>query len=66
MLHYDCVLLTDQIPGLVAFTSIAIIFFPICNVINFEINLNFNMKPSSYMTKNVGTKIKYLKNEKSF
>ena len=31
---------------------------------NFEINLNFLIKPFSYMTAKVGTKIKYFENEK--
>ena len=31
--------------------SIVIICFPICDVVNFEINLSFLIKPFSYMTK---------------
>ena len=36
---------------------IAVICFPVCDVIKFEINLSFFIKPFSYMTKNVRTKI---------
>ena len=42
---------------------IVIICCPLCNAINFEINLSFFVKPSSYMTKKAMTKIKYLKTE---
>ena len=35
---------------------IVIICFPVCDVINFEINFGFLIKPFSYMTKNVETK----------
>ena len=41
--------------------SIVIIWFPVCHVINFEINLSFLIKPVSYMTKKSVQKIKYLK-----
>ena len=37
--------------------GIAIIYLPVCDVINFEINLSLRMKPFSYMNKKVGTKI---------
>ena len=36
---------------------IVIICFPVCEVINFEINLSFIKKVLSYLTKKVGTKI---------
>ena len=41
-----------------------IVCYPVCNVINFEINLSFLIEPFSYMTKNSEKKLKYLKNEK--
>ena len=44
----------------------AVISFPVCTVINFEINLSFLIKPFSYMTKKVKTKFKYLQIEKIF
>ena len=43
-----------------------IIFRPACDVINFEINLGFLIKPFSDMTKKSGQKFKDFKNEKSF
>ena len=36
------------------------------DVINFEMNLIFLIKPFSYMTKKPTQKIKYIVNEKSF
>ena len=45
---------------------IAIACFPGCEVINFEINFIFLIKPFFYMTKNSKQKLKYLENEKSF
>ena len=37
-----------------------------CDVIDFEINLIYLIKPFSFMTKKSRQKFKYLKNEKSF
>ena len=37
-----------------------------CDVIDFEINLIFLIKPFSYMTKKSRQKFKYFENEKSF
>ena len=37
-----------------------------CDVINFEINLIFLIKPFFYMTKKSRQKLKYLENDKSF
>ena len=45
---------------------IVIICFPVCNVINFEINLNLFIKLFFYLTKKSRQKCNYLKNEKSF
>ena len=45
---------------------IAIVCIPGCDVINFEINLVFLIKPFFYMTKKLKQKFKYLENEKSF
>ena len=45
---------------------IAIVYEPGSDVINFEINLIFLIKPFSYMTKKSREKFKYLANEKSF
>ena len=44
---------------------IVIICRPVCDIINFEINLGFLIKPFFYKTKLSGQKRKYLKNEKS-
>ena len=46
--------------------STAIIFFPICDVINFEINLSFGIKPFPYIFKKSGQKCIYPKYGKSF
>ena len=46
--------------------SIAIIGCPVCDVINFKINLSSFIKPFFCITKKSGQKFKYLKNEKSF
>ena len=62
---------------LIAFTSgwlwdeghnlcIAIVCFPGCDVINFEINFIFLNKPFSFLTKRSSQKFKYLENENSF
>ena len=45
---------------------IAIVCYPGCNVIDFQINLIFLIKPFLYMTKKSRQKSKYLQNEKSF
>ena len=45
---------------------IAIVFFPGCEVINFEINLIFQLKSYFYMTKKSIQKFKYPQNEKRF
>ena len=45
---------------------IAIICQPSCDVINFEINLTFLIKPFSYMTRKSREKFTYLESEKSF
>ena len=45
---------------------IAIVYFLGCDVITFEINFIFLLKPFFYMPKNLRQKIKYLENEKSF
>ena len=46
--------------------SIAIICFPGCDVINFEINIIFLIKPVFYLTRKSRQKFKYLENKKSF
>ena len=46
---------------------IAIVYFPHCGVMNFEIKLiKLNDQKLSYMTKKSRQKIKHLANEKSF
>ena len=37
--------------------GIAIIYFPVCDVINVEVNLSFLIKPFSYIAIKVRTKI---------
>ena len=45
---------------------IAIVHFPGCDVINFEIDLIFLINPFFYMTKKSRQIFKYLQNEKTF
>ena len=45
---------------------IAIVCFPGCDVLNFEINPIFLIKPFYYLTKMLRQKFKYLENKKSF
>ena len=45
---------------------ITIVCFPGCDVIDFDINLIFQIEPFFYKTKTSRQKFKYLKNEKSF
>ena len=45
---------------------VAIVFFPGCDFINFETNLNFLIKPFFYRSKKSRQNFKYLENEKSF
>ena len=45
---------------------ITIVCLPGCNLIKFEINLSFLIKPFCYMTKKSRQKLKYLETEKSF
>ena len=67
-------ILTDQIslPDCLYFVrhwsymGIVIVFFTGCDVINFEINLIFLIKPFFLRDQTVKTKIEYLENEKSF
>ena len=65
--------ITDQFHCLTAFSSkilniirTAVICFPDCDVINFEINLIFLIKSFFYKTTKSRQKSKYLENEKSF
>ena len=44
---------------------IAIIYFPSCDALDFEVNLIFLIKPFFCMTKK-SRQFKYLENEKSF
>ena len=44
---------------------IAIVCQPGCNVLNFEINFIFLLRPFLYMTKKSKQKLKYLQNENS-
>ena len=59
----------DWLPLLLAILSnmrIAIVCFPFCDAINFEINFIFLIKPFFYMGKKSRQKFKYLENEKRF
>ena len=62
--------LTDQIslPFLYEVLGIVgtVFCLPVCEVINFTVNLGFLIKLFSCMTKTSGQKIKYLENKKSF
>ena len=46
--------------------SIVIVCYPVCDIINFEIDLSFLIKLFSYMTKITEQKFKYFKNQKRF
>ena len=46
--------------------SIAIVFFPCCDVINFEINFIFLINSFLHMTKKSRQNFRYLEKEKSF
>ena len=41
-----------------------IIFLPICDFPDFQINLGFRIKPFYFMMRKPGQKFKYIKNEK--
>ena len=45
---------------------IAVVCFVGCDVINFEIDFVFLIKPFFYTIKNSRQKLKYIENEKSF
>ena len=45
---------------------IVIICLPVCDVIDFQFNLSFLIKPFSHMIKKPGQKFEYFKNEKCF
>ena len=45
---------------------ITIVYWPGCEVIKFEINLIFLIKPFCYMTKKSRQKLKYLEDERAF
>ena len=71
--YFSCyILLTDQISLLpllfeiLGNVCIAIVCFQGCNVIDFENNLNFLIKPFFFLTKKSRQKFEYLENEKSF
>ena len=53
-------------PNVIVWLSITIVCWPDCDVIKFEINLIFLIKPFWYMTKKSRQKLKYLENGKSF
>ena len=50
----------------ISIMCIAIVYCPDCDVIKFEINLIFLLKPLLYMNKKPRQKFKYLVNEKRF
>ena len=52
---FDC--LTVFLLEIMSIMCLSIIFFPACDVINFEMNHSFVKKPFSYFTKKVKTKI---------
>ena len=63
MFNFGLLLLTDQISvsgclEIFGNMYIVIICLLVCDIINFEIKLSFLIKPFSYMTKKVRTKIK--------
>ena len=46
--------------------SMIIICFPICDIINFEINHSFHIKPFSYMSRKSGQNLIILRTKKAF
>ena len=58
----DCILLLEILGNI----CIAMVCFPGCDIINFEINLIFLIKLFFYLTKMSRQKFKYLEIEKSF
>ena len=72
---FSCyILLTDQISlsdylyflRYWAIWCIAIVCFPGCDVISFEINLIFSIKPFFYIAKNLRQNFKYLRAKRAF
>ena len=61
ILFTDQISLTDCFYFLIAFTNF--ICCPVCDAINFEINLRFLIKPYLCITKKSGQECKYLKNK---
>ena len=59
------IILTHSLSDYLYF-CITIVCYPGCDVIKFEINLIFLIKPFCQMTKKSRQKLKYLENEKSF
>ena len=61
-----------KIHWLIVFSSwdigqyVFIIYFPVCDVASFKINLSFLIKRFSYMTNMSGQKCKYFKHETTF
>ena len=45
---------------------VALVVFPVCDVINFKINLIFLIEPIFYMTENPRQKSKFLENKNNF
>ena len=63
-----CILLYDQISlshCLYLLRCSRITCYPVCDVVNFVINVSFLIEPLSYMIKKSEKKIKYFKSEKS-
>ena len=60
-----CIVWLSLILAILGNMCIAVVYFPGCDVKNFEINLMFLIKPFFYMTEKSRQKLKYLENEKS-
>ena len=63
----DQISLSDCLYFLRCWGNICIVtdYFPGCDIINFETNIIFLIKPYSYLTKKSRQRFKYLENEKS-
>ena len=59
-------LLPDLLPEILGNMCTAIVCFPGCNVINFEIDLIFLIKPFFYMTKMLRLELNILRTERAF
>ena len=66
ILFSDQFSLNDYLYFFEVLDNTSIVSCPACDVMNFQINNSFLIKPFFYLIKKSAQKCKYLKNEKSF